>query len=70
MRLWEGTKKDADQDKDEEDLSKLEFAEVVSVQCNLFNSNYLQASKVLFTFVLNKQFGQLMLKTMLSTTNM
>ena len=51
-------KKDVDQDKDEEDVSKLEFAEVISVQCNLFNSNYLQASKVLFTFVLNKQFGQ------------
>ena len=62
-------KKDVDQDKDEEDVSKLEFAEVISVQCNLFNSNYLQASKVLFTFVLNKQFGQWTQKTMLSTTN-
>ena len=62
-------KKDVDQDKDEEDVSKLEFAEVISVQCNLFNSNYLQASKVLFTLVLNKQFGQLMPKIMLSTTN-
>ena len=28
------------------------------VHCNLVNSNYQQASKVLFTFVLNKQFGQ------------
>ena len=41
---------------------------------NLVNNNYQQASKVLFTFVLNKQFGQLIniaphsLK-MLSTTN-
>ena len=62
-------KKDVDQDKDEEDVSKLEFAEVILVQCNLLNSNYLQASKVLFTFVLNKQFGQWTQKTMLSTTN-
>ena len=28
-------------------------------QCNLVNNNYQQASKVLFTFVANKQFGQL-----------
>ena len=41
---------------------------------NLVNNNYQQASKVLFTFVLNKQFGQLIniaphSLTMLSTTN-
>ena len=33
--------------------------EVVLVHCNLVNNNYQQASKVLFTFALNKQFGQL-----------
>ena len=38
---------------------KLEPAEVVLVHCNLVNNNYQQASKVLFTFVPNKQFGQL-----------
>ena len=27
--------------------------------CNLVNNNYQQASKVLFTFVPNKEFGQL-----------
>ena len=52
-------KKDVDQDKDGEDVPKLESAEVVLVHCNLLNSNYQQASKVLFTFVPNKQFGQL-----------
>ena len=41
---------------------------------NLVNNNYQQASKVLFTFVLNKQFGQLIniaphSLIMLSTTN-
>ena len=29
------------------------------VHCNLVNNNYQQASKVLFTFVPNKQFDQL-----------
>ena len=42
--------------------------------CNLVNNNYQQASKKLFTFVPNKQFGQLInislhSLTMLSTTN-
>ena len=29
------------------------------MHCNLVNNNYQQASKVLFTFVPNKEFGQL-----------
>ena len=64
----------ADQDKDGEDAPKLEYVEVVLVHCNLVNNNYQQASKVLFTFVPNKQFGQLITiaphsPTMLNTTN-
>ena len=43
-------KKDADQDKDGEDVPKLESVEVVLVHCNLVNNNYQQKSKVLFTF--------------------
>ena len=47
---------------------------VVLVHCNLVNNTYQEASKVLFTFVPNKQFGQLItisphLLTMLKTTN-
>ena len=42
-----------------EKMCKLESAEVILVYCNLVNNNYQQASKVLFTFVPNKQFGQL-----------
>ena len=43
------------------------------VHCNLVNNNYQQTSKVLFTFVPSKQFGQLInisphSLTMLSTT--
>ena len=55
-------------------MSKLESLQVVLVHCNLSNNNYQQASKVLFTFVPNKQFGHLIniaphSLTMLSTTN-
>ena len=74
MKLLGSTKKDVDQDKDGEDVPKLESVEVVLVHCNLVNNSYQQASKVLFTFVPNKQFGQLITisphsLTMLKTTN-
>ena len=59
MKLLGNTKKDADKDKSWEDVPKLESVEVVLVHCNLVNNSYQQASKVLFTFVPNKQFGQL-----------
>ena len=51
--------KNVDKDKDGEDVPKLEPVEVVLVNCNLVNSSHQKASKVLFTFVPNKQFGQL-----------
>ena len=55
-------------------MPRLESVEVVSAHCNLVNNNYQQTSKVLFTFVPNKQFGQLITitphsLTMLKTTN-
>ena len=59
MKLLGKAKKDVHQDKDQEVVPKLEFVEVVLVHCNLVNKNYEQTSKVLFTFVINKQFGQL-----------
>ena len=74
MKLLGSTKKDVDQDKDGEDVPKLESFEVVLVHCNLVNNNYQEESKALFTFVPNKQFGHLInisphSLTMLSTTN-
>ena len=74
MQLLGSLKKDIDQNKDGEIVPKLETVEVVLVQCNLVNNNYQQASKVLFTFVPNKQFGQLITisphsLTMLKITN-
>ena len=74
MKLLGSTKKDVDQDKDGEDVPKLESVEAVLVPYNLVNNNYQQASKVLFTFASNKQFRQLVnialhSLIMLSTTN-
>ena len=49
-------------------MPKLETVELVLVHCNLVNNNYQQASKVLLTFVPNKQFGQLITITSHSLT--
>ena len=54
MQLLGSKNKDIDQNKDGKDQLKLESVEVVLVHCNLVNSNYQQAFKVLFTFVPNK----------------
>ena len=55
-------------------MPRLEAVEVVLVHCNLVNNSYRQASKLLFTFVPNKLFGQLITITphspaMLKRTN-
>ena len=52
-------KKGLGQDKDGEDVPKLESVEDFLVHCNLVNNNYQQASKVLFTYVQDKQYGHL-----------
>ena len=54
-------------------MPRLEAVEAVLVRCNSANNNHHQASKVLFTFVPNKRFGQLITitphsLTMLKTT--
>ena len=67
-QLLGSSKKDIDQKKDGK------IVEVLLVHFNLVNNSYQQASKVLFTFVPNKQFGQLITitpnsPTMLKRTN-
>ena len=59
MKLLGSTKDTIDADKNSENVPRLENIEVVLVHCNLVNNNYQQASRVLFTFVPNKQYGQL-----------
>ena len=74
MLLLGSSKKVIDKNKDGEIVPRSEAVEVVLVQCNLVNNNDQQESKVFFTFVRNKQFGQLITitpysLTMLKTTN-
>ena len=59
MRLLGSTKKDVDTNKNGEIVSKLESVEVVLVLRNLVKNDYQHSSNVLFRFVPNKQFGQL-----------
>ena len=40
MTLLESTKNDVDQEKNGEDVPKLESVDVVLVHCNLVNNNY------------------------------
>ena len=46
-------------DKYSKNIPRLENVEVVLVHCNLVNNSYQQHSRVLFTFVSAKQYGQL-----------
>ena len=59
MKLLGSTSSIIDKDKNSDTVPKLENVEVVLVQCNLLNNSYQQHSRVLFTFVRNKQNGQL-----------
>ena len=59
MKLLGSTKDIIDSDKNSENISRLENVELVLVHCSLVNNSYQQHSRVLFTFVPNKQYGQL-----------
>ena len=74
MKLLGSTKKVVDKDKNSENVPKLESVEVVLVHCNLVKNDCQHASKVLYSFVPNKQFGQLLnisphVFTMMNTVN-
>ena len=60
MKLLGSTKKVVDRDKNGGNVPKLESTEVVLVHCNLVKNDYQHTSKVLPTFVPNKEFGQLL----------
>ena len=59
MKLLGSTSSIIDTDKNSENVPRLENVEVVLVHCNLVNNSYQQHSRVLFTFVPTKQYGQL-----------
>ena len=60
MRLLGSTKSIIDSDKNSELVPKLESVDLVLMHCNLVKNDYQKASRVLFTFVPNKSYGQLM----------
>ena len=70
MKLLGNTKRDVDSDKNSENVPKLESVKVVLVHCNLVKNDYQHTSKVLFSFILNKQFGQLINISLHSLTMM
>ena len=59
MRLLRSSADTIDGDKNSDLVPKLESVDLVLVHCNVVNNSYQQASKVLFTFVPNKNYGQL-----------
>ena len=60
MKLIGSTKSKITKDENGENIPYLEITEVVLIQCNVVNNSYQQNSRVLFTFVANKSFGQLL----------
>ena len=60
MTLLGSNKNKTNKDKNDENVSYLEITEVVLMHCNIVNNDYQQDSRVLFTFVPNKAFGQLL----------
>ena len=59
MKLLGSTSSVVDDGKNGETVPKLENVDLILVQCKLVNNTYQQPSKVLYTFVPNKGFGQL-----------
>ena len=74
MKLLGSPKKVVDKDKNGQNVTKLESVEVVLVHCNFVKNDYQHALKVLFSFVPNKKFRQLLnisphVFTMMNTIN-
>ena len=60
MKLLGSTENKITKDKNFEKVPCLVITEVVLVYCNVANNGYQQDSRVLYTFVPNKQFGSLL----------
>ena len=57
MKLLGSTKNKITKEKNDENVLHLEITEVALVHCKIVNNDYQQDSRVLCTFVPNKQFG-------------
>ena len=58
--MLKSTENKIKKDKNSEVVPHLEITEVVLVHCNIVNNDYQQDSRVLYTFVPNKQFASLL----------
>ena len=59
MKLLGSAESKINKHRNGENIPHLEIVEVVLVHCNLVNNDYLQNSRILYTFVPNKTFGSL-----------
>ena len=59
MKLLGSTKSKMTKDKNGENVPHFEISEVGLIQCNIVNNDYHQDSRVQYTFIPNKSFGQL-----------
>ena len=60
MKLLGSAENETTKDKNGENVPHLEITEVVLVHCNIVKNDCQQDSRVLYTFVTNKPFGQLL----------
>ena len=60
MKLLGSTKSKITKNENDENVPNLEITEVVLVHCNIVNNNYQQNSRVLYTFIPNNSFCQLL----------
>ena len=59
MKLLGSAKNKITEDKNSENVPHLEITEILLLHCNIVNNDYLQDSRVRYTFVPNKPFGSL-----------
>ena len=60
IKLLGRTKSKITKDKNGENVPHLEINEVVLIYCNNVNDDYQQDAKILYIFLTNKSFGQLL----------
>ena len=60
MKLLVNIKKKITKDENGQNMPHLDITEVISVHSNIVNNDYQQESRVVYTFVPNKLFGELL----------
>ena len=60
MKFLQSAKSKINKDKHLENIPHLEITVVVLIHCNIANNDFQEDEKVLYTFVSNKSFGQLL----------